>query len=299
MRIHHLNCGSLRTIAPLGTTPTAGAGRRELAAVCHCLLIETDADGPVLVDTGLGTADLREPDRTLGADWVAHAQPVPDPAQSALRRLVRLGYAPQDVRHIVLTHLHRDHTGGLADFPHARVHVHPDEYRAVTDPSAAHHRHSLDGFMPAHRAHGPLLAPASTDGQETWFGFPGVARPQGLGCELLLVPLPGHSAGHAGVAVRDDDGRWLLHAGDAYMYHGELEDTPPLDHPVFDPVQQGAQTDATARTATRDRLRDLVRDHGDEVTVFSAHDPWEYARLTAPTAPATATASTTLSGGGR
>ncbi|MFG2336291.1 MBL fold metallo-hydrolase [Streptomyces yangpuensis] len=279
MRVHHLNCGSLRTLPPLGGTPVTGAATGELPAVCHCLLIETDTDGPVLVDTGLGTADLRRPERSLGADWVAHARPALDPRESALHQVVRLGYDPRDVRHIVLTHLHRDHTGGLADFPHARVHVHPDEYRAVTDPSAPHHRHSLDRFMPAHRAHGPLLSPATADGHTTWFGFPGVARPQGMECELLLVPLPGHSAGHAGVAVRDDDGRWLLHAGDAYMYHGEIAHTPALGHPLLEPVQQGAQTDAAARTGTRDRLRDLVRDHADEVTVFSAHDPWEYARL--------------------
>ncbi|MGX6739110.1 MBL fold metallo-hydrolase [Streptomyces peucetius] len=116
-----------------------------------------------------------------------------------------------------------------------------------------------------------------------WFGFPGVARPQGLACEMLLVPLPGHSAGHAGVAVRDDNGRWLLHAGDAYMYHGEIEQTPPLSHPVLDPVQQGAQADVAARVVTRDRLRVLRRDHAGEVTVFSAHDPWELARLAALT----------------
>ncbi|MFG2974381.1 MBL fold metallo-hydrolase [Streptomyces sp. NPDC048331] len=287
MRIHHLNCGSLRTIPPFGAVPaTGGPGELpELPAVCHCLLIETDKDGLILVDTGLGTEDTRRPDRTLGADWVDYAQPALDPRESALHQVVRLGYAPRDVRHIVLTHLHRDHTGGLADFPDARIHVHPEEYRAVTDPSAAHHRHSVDAFMPAHRAHGPLLSPASVEGDTAWFGFPGVARPQGLRCELLLVPLPGHSAGHAGVGVRADDGRWLLHAGDAYMYHGEIDRTPPLDHPVLDPVQQGAQTDAAARAATRDRLRDLVRDHADEVTVFSAHDPWEYARLAAVTGP--------------
>ncbi|MFF9806684.1 MBL fold metallo-hydrolase [Streptomyces coeruleorubidus] len=254
---------------------------RELAAVCHCLLIETDSDGLVLVDTGLGTADLQHPDRSLGADWVAYAQPALSPEECALHQVVRLGYAPQDVRHIVLTHLHRDHTGGLPDFPHARVHVHPDEYRAVTDPAAAHHRYSLDRFMSAHRAHNPLLTPALVAESSEWFGFPGVARPQGMACELLLVPLPGHSAGHAGIAVRDGGGRWLLHAGDAYMYHGELERTPPLSHPVLDPVQQGAQTDAAARVATRDRLRALRHDHAVEVTVFSAHDPWEFSRLAA------------------
>ncbi|MGV9349760.1 MBL fold metallo-hydrolase [Streptomyces spiralis] len=283
MRIHHLNCGSLRKIPPLGGKPTAGAVDHELAAVCHCLLIETDSDGLILVDTGLGTADLQRPNLSLGADWVAFAQPALDPEESALSQVVRLGYVPQEVRHIVLTHLHRDHTGGLPDFPHARVHVHPDEYRAVTEPAAAHHRHSLDRFMPAHRSHDPLLTPASVDERTEWFGFPGAARPQGLTCELLLVPLPGHSAGHAGVAVRGGNGRWLLHAGDAYMFHGELEYTPPLSHPVLEPVQQGSQTDAASRVVTRDRLRDLRRDRANEVNIFSAHDPWEFARLTALT----------------
>jgi glyoxylase-like metal-dependent hydrolase (beta-lactamase superfamily II) len=280
VRIHHLNCGSLRKIPPLGGELPAGVNR-ERAVACHCLLIETDSDGLILVDTGLGTADLQHPDRSLGADWVAYAQPTLHPEESALRQVVRLGYATQDVRHIVLTHLHRDQTGGLPDFPHAQVHVHPDEYRAVTDPTAAHHRHSLDRFMPAHRAHNPLLKPAPMADRTEWFGFPGVTRPQGLACELLLVPLPGHSAGHSGVAVRDGHGRWLLHAGDAYMYHGELEHTPPLSHPILEPVQQGAQTDIAACDTTRDRLRSLRRGHADEITVFSAHDPWELARFTA------------------
>jgi hypothetical protein len=85
-----------------------------------------------------------------------------------------------------------------------------------------------------------------------------------LACEL--VPLPGHS----GVAVRDDAGRWLVHAGDGYMYHGEVKQSPPLSHPVFAPIQHGAQTDVEARVATLERLYALRRGHG----------AWELARFT-------------------
>lgn len=91
--------------------------------------------------------------------------------------------------------------------------------------------------------------------------------------------------GAAGVAVPDGHGGWLLHAGDAYMYYGELEHTPPLPHPALEPVQQGAQTDVAARDAARARLRSLRRDHADEITVFSAHDPWELARFTGRSRP--------------
>ncbi|MFB7584134.1 hypothetical protein [Streptomyces hydrogenans] len=38
--------------------PAAG----EPGTVCHCLLIETDTYGLILADTGLGAADLRDPD---------------------------------------------------------------------------------------------------------------------------------------------------------------------------------------------------------------------------------------------
>ena len=55
-----------------------------------------------------------------------------NPEQAAMRQVARLGYAPADVRHIVLTHIHFDHCGGLPDFPAASVHVHRREYKAFT-----------------------------------------------------------------------------------------------------------------------------------------------------------------------
>ena len=64
MKIHHLNCGSVAMIE------ATYAGPPPAHAVNHCLLIETDSDGLVLAETGLGLDDVRDPAGTLGAAWV-------------------------------------------------------------------------------------------------------------------------------------------------------------------------------------------------------------------------------------
>ena len=59
MRVHHLNCG---TDCPIGGALYDGCSSGPLAhLVCHCLLIETDASGLVLVDTGYGLRDVQRP----------------------------------------------------------------------------------------------------------------------------------------------------------------------------------------------------------------------------------------------
>lgn len=264
MRINHLNCGSVREIEATydGPAPTH--------AVNHCLLIETDNDGLVLVETGLGLDDVRDPAGTLGADWVEMAQPVLDEQETAIRQIERLGYSPADVRHVIVTHLDVDHCGGLPDFPHAQVHVMAAELDAALAEAPSFR------YRPAHWAHGPhWVTYTVTQPAEQWFGFDAVAA-QGLS-DILLVPLGGHTHGHTGVAVRDGD-RWLLHAGDAYYYHREIQ-PDPHPHPLLDFVQTSSEVHHDLRLGTHARLRELVRDHGDQVSVFSAHDPWELARL--------------------
>jgi glyoxylase-like metal-dependent hydrolase (beta-lactamase superfamily II) len=108
------------------------------------------------------------------------------------------------------------------------------------------------------------------------YGLPAAVL-AGLPDDILLIPLPGHTPGHSGVAVRTADG-WLPHAGDAYFYHGEIEAGPPVAPPELELLQQSAQADAELRVAALGRLRALHREHGDEVRIVSAHDPWEFAR---------------------
>src|SRR5438128_2677482 len=52
---------------------------------------------------------------------------------------------------------------------------------------------------------------------EPWYGFDAVRDLDGVPPDILMVPLLGHTLGHAGVAVRVSDG-WLFYAADAYFY---------------------------------------------------------------------------------
>ena len=250
-------------------TPFWGAG----TLVCHVLLVETPRDGLVLVDAGIGLEDIRDRSR-MGGAFALVARPRFDPAEAARSRVEALGFAAEDVRHIVLTHLDLDHAGGLADFPDAKVHVLRDEHRAAFDPPTVGERHR---YRSAQFRHEPDFETYDAAG-EPWFGFAAVRELVGLPPELLMIPLSGHSRGHAAVAV-EGEGGWLLHCGDAYFHRDEMrgEDWSCPDGLTF--FQNLVALDRGAMERNKQRLRELRRAHGDEVRLFSAHDVVELERL--------------------
>src|SRR6266540_1311318 len=251
MRVHHLNCGTLRRTEPA-----------EPPAVCHCLLIETDTAGLVLVDTGIGTLNLRRPIESLGEDFLGWAEPALAENEPAIRRVERLGFTASDVRHVIVTHLHRDHVGGLPDFPEASVHLHQAEYDAGVPGQGT--------YFAAAWAHGPAWVRYNGAGGDDWHGFEGVRQFDGLPAEILMVPLTGHTPGHIGVAVETCDG-WLLHAGDAYVHRNEIRGGRWPES--VDLIEARAEADRTQRLSTLDLLRTT------KLRTISAHDPVEFAEL--------------------
>jgi glyoxylase-like metal-dependent hydrolase (beta-lactamase superfamily II) len=242
---------------------------------CHCLLIE-GSDGLVLVDTGLGTADIGHP-RHLGAAFLALVRPQLRLEETALHQVQALGFKPADVRHIVVTHLDLDHAGGLADFPEAQVHVFAPEHHAAMERLSLNEK---GRYRPAQFAHRPKWVLHETQG-EHWHGFDSIRTLPGSRDEILLVPLTGHTRGHCGVAVNASSSGgsgWLLHCGDAYFHRGEVDPEHPYCTPGLRLHQNLMQIDGTQRRANQARLRTLARDHGAEVALFCAHDPVELQR---------------------
>ena len=282
LRVTHLNCGSCCPSGGRLAGATAGAPAR---LVCRCLLIETEA-GLVLVDTGLGVGQIERRWQGVGALTLAALRPRLRLEETALHQVRARGYQPRDVRHIVLTHLDLDHCGGIPDFPDAQIHVMRDEVdgaRAGRTLAAMRRQPVLllhptfftQRYRPVLWAHEPRWQTHEADAGETWRGLAGVRAIPGLPPELLLVPLPGHTFGHMGVAVESGDG-WLLHAGDAYFHRGQIDRSWPRDVPLgyrlFTVVDS---LDPWRVVATRRHLSALLDGDGD-VRVVSAHDPWEF-----------------------
>lgn len=270
MHIHHLNCG---THCPLGGSVFDGVSRGLFADIpTHCLLIETSA-GLVLVDTGYGLQDVRYPHGRLPWLWSAVLNVRLHEADTALRQVEALGHNARDVRHIVLTHLDFDHAGGIEDFPEARVHVLAAEKKAAGRRA---------GFVGAQR-YRPAMWDSVSDWRvyspqgEGWFGFEAVRQLDGLPPEVLMVPLRGHTEGHAGVAIQADTG-WLLHAGDAYLHRSQMADERE-NTPGLRAYQHIMDTDRPARRRNQKRLRELRAAHGEGIQIFCSHDRAELTLL--------------------
>ena len=78
MKIHHLNCGTLKPVYP------------DVEAIVYCLLVETD-QGLVLVDTGFGSQDFRKPSSKMRffLKWMGVPR---DPEECAINQVKQLGF---------------------------------------------------------------------------------------------------------------------------------------------------------------------------------------------------------------
>ncbi|MFC9439313.1 MBL fold metallo-hydrolase [Nocardia sp. NPDC057030] len=254
MKIHHLNCGSMR---PLGTPD---------GLVCHVLLLETDT-GLALVDSGLGLRDAADPGGRFGPSRF-FVRPRFDENEAAIRQIERLGFDPRDVRDIVVTHFDADHTGGIADFPWARIHLTADEAKAALRPRGFVEK---GRYLPTQRDHDPQLVEHTPGHGEPWRGFTAAKELTEITPGLVMIALPGHTRGHAAFAV-DTGNRWILHAGDAFYHHGQIDRSTHAPRALTAMEHLTAYNRAQVR-ANHDRLAELWSAPTADLLLVNAHDP--------------------------
>jgi N-acyl homoserine lactone hydrolase len=174
-------------------------------------------------------------------------------------QLRNLGIGARDVKTVVLTHMHIDHDGGLAHFPHSRVVASAEEIRR-----ASGIRGALLGYLPNRWP--KWFDPEPLAWQASAYGpFAQSARLTKSG-DVIAVPTPGHTPNHVSVIVRTGDNQIML-AGD----------TSYLESTMLRAVLDGVSSDEAMALATLANIRALC---AQRPTIYlPSHDPKSAERL--------------------
>ena len=202
-------------------------------------LIDT-GDEVILVDTGLPTGTPEEkPDETslafTGKDICSY-----------MEALTALGYKPEQVAKILLTHKHIDHSGELKSFPNAKIYVNEDELSAD----------ELQGIS-------NLVPVKFTD--EAYYNFP---DSQKICDGIYFIKAKGHTNGNSIVIVENN--------GLFYMIHGDIT---YVDEALYENKLSVVFDDISAARETLDRVREFIRNH--PTVYLSTHTPQGYENLEA------------------
>ncbi len=202
-------------------------------------LIDT-GDEVILVDTGFpaGTPEEVPDENSLaftGKDICSY-----------MEAFAALGYKPEQVTKILLTHKHADHSGELKSFPNAKIYVGAQE-------TSAAELQGLSNIEPVEY----------TDG--AYYNFP---ESQKIADGVYFIKAKGHTNGNS-IVIAENDGLF-------YMLHGDIT---YMDEALYENKLSVVFEDIAAARETLDRVREFVRSHP---TVYcGTHTPQGYENLEA------------------
>ena len=160
-------------------------------------------EGVIVIDTG-ETARTSEPGYFPGwQPYFRNIRMAVPPEQEIGPQLRARGIPPEEVRWVIMTHLHTDHAGGIGHFPKSEILIERHAYAAAQGFAG-----KLNGFLPQH--YPTWLAPRliALDAAP-YKNFPGSVTLTKAG-DVVLVPTPGHTATHLSVILRDGEGAYFF-----------------------------------------------------------------------------------------
>jgi N-acyl homoserine lactone hydrolase len=217
--------------------------------------------GPILVDAPYGL----EGPKNVGAmlDLLLRRGGMRFEEQwSIVPRLEQLGFRAADVSHILMTHLHYDHTGGMKTLCHADFHASMTEWDfAVSLPPR---RARIKGYVPEdYRA----IRPRMNLVEEVPLIGDDVQGVDVLGDgSIEMIALPGHTIGQVGYRFNMTDGRRIFHVGDAAFSLDQIK--AGINFGFF---PRKVAYDLEQAVSTLEALRAYHRANPDDVLV-SSHD---------------------------
>jgi N-acyl homoserine lactone hydrolase len=202
MKMHALSGGRLRMKKSVYLPDAERGEMLELPVSCFLL---RHTQGNVLFDTGCHPSTEQDAEGRWGAMAKAMT-PISAPGDNVVAQLHAIGYAPGDIDLVVNSHFHSDHCGCNEFFKQATVICHARELAAASAAEA-----EKLGYLPQDWRQ-PM--PVETiDGQRDLFNDG----------RIILLPVPGHTAGMTAALVQlDKSGRFVL-ASDAVPLRANLE----------------------------------------------------------------------------
>jgi len=206
MRLHVFDTGSID--APEGLLFRGGNWLEPRSLPVLAFVVEHPDAGLVVFDTGFSQAIADDAQGFLGSFMSRVVKPVLAEGGTLGQQMAASGLESKEVSHVVLSHMHFDHTGALEEFSGAVVVIASSERN---DAEAEHW--PLDGFIESDWDEVSRWAEIDYAAEAPYATF--IAHHDLLGDgSLVLIDLRGHTAGSQGMIVMLPAGPVLI-TGDA------------------------------------------------------------------------------------